>query len=263
MAQPPIPAVSASSSAASGSGRLAFKVLGPSLLFSLGFSLVFVSLGAGAGSIGHWLSQYRGILLRLSGLIIILLGIFVLGLIRWSALYRERRFHFPRLGIFTAPLAGMAFAFGWTPCVGPFLGSILSLAAVSGKAGVGAFYLAVYSAGLAIPFLISALLLSSLLGAFGWIKRHFNIINSIAGILLILMGGLVFFGKFEKYSALLFQALPNTGLTALSSSPIGIVTAFAAGLLSFLSPCVLPLIPGYLSLISGLTYEELTKEVKS
>jgi cytochrome c-type biogenesis protein len=263
VAQPPNPAVPEKSSPASGSGRLALKVLGPSLLFSLGFSLVFIALGAGAGTVGRWLSQYREVILRLSGLLIVFLGIFVLGLLKWQALYRERRFHFPRLGIFTAPIAGMAFAFGWTPCVGPFLGSILSLAAVSGKAGVGAFYLAIYSAGLAIPFLLSALLLSSLLGAFGWIKRHFTIINTIAGVLLILMGVLVFFGKFEKYSALLFQALPNTGLTAFSSSPIGIVTAFAAGVLSFLSPCVLPLVPGYLSLISGLTYEELTKEVKS
>jgi cytochrome c-type biogenesis protein len=241
---------------------LPLRILGPSLLFVMGFSLVFVLLGAGAGRLGQGLIHYRAALLRVAGLVIVLLGLFLLGLIRWRPLYRERRLPFPRLGRFTAPLAGMAFALGWTPCVGPFLGSIFSLAAASGKAGVGAFYLAVYSAGLALPFLIFALLLSTLLGTFRWLKRHFTLINTIAGILLIAMGGLVFFGKFEKYGALLFSAAPNTGLTALSGSPIGLATAFAAGLLSFLSPCVLPLVPGYLCLISGLSYEELTKEVK-
>jgi cytochrome c-type biogenesis protein len=241
---------------------LPLRILGPSLLFVLGFGLVFVLLGAGAGRLGQGLIHYRGELQWVAGLIIILLGLFLLGLIRWQPLYRERRFHFPRLGIFTAPLAGIAFALGWTPCVGPFLGSIFSLAAASGKAGVGAFYLAVYSAGLALPFLLCALLFGSLAGVFGWLKRHFALINLISGILLIAMGVLVFFGKFEQYGALLFGAAPNAGLAAFSGRPIGLATAFAAGVLSFLSPCVLPLLPGYLSFISGITYEELSKEVK-
>jgi len=242
-----------------GRGNIRLRVVAACLLFSVGFSLVFVLMGAGAGTAGKWLISYRPILGRVSGGIILLLGLFILGLVKLKPLYAERRFRPPRLGAFTAPLAGMAFAFGWTPCVGPFLGSLLALAAASGTASRGAFYLAVYSAGLALPFLLSALLLTSLLGAFGWLKRHFPIINAIAGALLVAVGALLLVGKFDLLTNALYYGLkvPDPSLKAFRGASVGVMTSFAAGVFSFLSPCVLPLVPGYLSFISGVAVEDL------
>ncbi|NIM04991.1 MAG: cytochrome c biogenesis protein CcdA [Armatimonadetes bacterium] len=228
------------------------------LLFSLGFSMVFVLMGAAAGEIGKWLISYRQVLVRVSGAVIILLGLFVLGLVKFKTLYAERRFHMRRSGLFAAPLAGMAFAFGWTPCVGPFLGSVLTLAATAGTSTKGILYLAVYSAGLALPFMLSALLLTSLLGAFGWIKRHFSIITIISGGLLVAMGLLLLTVGLGPLSNLVYSDL-EVSEGVLQGASVGILTSFVAGLLSFLSPCVLPLVPGYLSFISGVALEDLMK----
>ena len=173
----------------------------------------------------------------------------------------RRRFQVHRLGPFTPPLAGMAFAFGWTPCVGPFLGSLLALSAASGTYTQGMFYLAIYSAGLALPFLISALLFTSLLGAFSWIKRRLTLINVFAGLFLVGMGIALLTGRFNALAdSLYYQVkLPDLSADAFSGKSVGIITSFVAGLLSFLSPCVLPLVPGYLSFISGVTIDEFTK----
>jgi cytochrome c-type biogenesis protein len=250
--------------------RIRLRIVMACLLFSLGFSLVFVSLGAAAGTVGEWLKIHRQLFNLISGIVIIVLGLFILGLVKFRILYNERRFHFRRFGLLTAPLAGMAFAFGWTPCVGPFLYTLLTLAADSGNSAHGAFYLAIYSAGLALPFLVSALLLTSLLGTLNWLKRRMGIINAIAGLLLIATGLLLVLGRFTEVSAIsskltdhLFSLLRIKDPTLLDFGNVpGVVTSFAAGLLSFLSPCVLPLVPGYLSLISGLSLEEITHQPK-
>jgi cytochrome c-type biogenesis protein len=236
-------------------------VIGSCLLFLFGFSLVFVAMGAAAGEAGRWIHSYRFLFARISGGLIILLGLFVMGLVKVKPLYGERRFRFRRFGWLTAPLAGMAFAFGWTPCVGPFLGAILALAAASGTSNHGAFYLAAYSAGLGLPFLLSALLLTSLMGTFGWVKRHFNIVAMISGGLLAAMGIFFLAGGLGRLTDFLYLRLGmgDVSLRAMQGAPLGLLTSFAAGLLSFLSPCVLPLVPGYLSFISGVAVEDLLK----
>ena len=240
--------------------RIRLQAFTAALLFSLGFSLVFVAMGATAGALGKYMLAYRDMMGRASGALVILLGLFVLGLVRWNKLYSEHRFHARKYKHFTAPLAGMAFAFGWTPCVGPFLGPLLAMAAVSGTYRTGAFYLAIYSMGLALPFLVSALLMSSLLGTFGWLKRNFKIINTFAGGMLVVMGILLLTGKFGiMMSAFYSLSVADVSTTALQGAQIGIITSFVAGLLSFLSPCVLPLVPGYLSFISGVAIEDLMK----
>ena len=218
-------------------------------------------MGAAAGKIGQWFLEYRQLLSRISGLLVIFLGLFLLGIVKFKSLYTTRRFGFRRLGPFTAPVTGMAFAFGWTPCIGPFLGSILTLAAAGGSSAQGIFYLSLYSLGLAIPFLLSALLLASLLGAFNWVKRHFTVINIVSGSLLILMGIVLLTGRLSEISYTLTGSLESLDTsTIFGGASVGAVTSFVAGLLSFLSPCVLPLVPGYLSFISGIAVEDLMRQ---
>lgn len=173
-----------------GAGGQVTRTLFPCSLFVLGFSVVFTLLGASASLLGGFLIQYKDVLNKISGLLIIFMGLFILGIIKIPKLYEEKRFHISthslgRMGAF--PL-GMAFAFAWTPCVGPILSSILLYASATEAAGKGAFLLLLYSLGLGIPFIITGLAFSYALSAFGWVRRHYQLINSISAGLLILMG---------------------------------------------------------------------------
>ena len=166
------------------------KILVPSLLFVLGFSCVFVSLGAGASFLGTFLHQNKVLLLRISGVIIIIFGLFTMDLLKVPFLYRERRLNIGggnmgNVGIF---LLGIAFGFGWTPCVGPILASILLYASTAEGAGKGALLLFVYSIGLGLPFIITGLALSKALTAFGWIKKHYNVYKIVVGGTLVAVG---------------------------------------------------------------------------
>jgi cytochrome c-type biogenesis protein len=175
-----------------GGPRQTERVLIASGLFVLGFSAVFVALGATAGLIGGLLEPHRATLSRLSGVVMIAMGLFVLGLVRAPFLYREHRFHFidrPSGAIGTV-LLGMAFGFGWTPCIGPILASILLYAGSAETAQEGALLLLAYSVGLGVPFLVVALGLSRAVGGFDWLKRHLAPINAASGALLVGMGTL-------------------------------------------------------------------------
>ncbi len=173
------------------------KVLIPSILFVLGFSVVFITLGVSASFAGGFLSRNKLLFFRISGVIIIIFGLFVMDIIKISQLYRERRINMPRsnLGIVGAFLLGIAFGFGWTPCVGPILASILLYASTVGGAGKGAALLFVYSLGLGLPFLITGLALSRVLTAFGWIKRHYGLYKSTVGGVLVIIGILMITNK--------------------------------------------------------------------
>ncbi|MFI5323061.1 MAG: cytochrome c biogenesis CcdA family protein [Thermodesulfobacteriota bacterium] len=166
------------------------KILVPSLLFVLGFSFVFVTLGASASYIGTFLHENKVLLLRISGVIIILFGLFSMDIIKIPQLYRERRLFFAggNLGLVSIFFLGIAFGFGWTPCVGPILASILLYASTSEGAGKGALLLFTYSIGLGLPFIITGLALSRALTAFGWIKRHYGMYKIIVGGSLIIVG---------------------------------------------------------------------------
>jgi cytochrome c-type biogenesis protein len=166
------------------------RILIPSLLFVLGFSTVFVTLGVSASYIGTFLHENKVLLLRISGVIIILFGLFSMDILKIPQLYRERRLYFTdgKLGLVGIFFLGIAFGFGWTPCVGPILASILLYASTAEGAGKGAALLFVYSIGLGLPFIITGLALSKALTAFGWIKRHYSLYKIIVGGTLIVVG---------------------------------------------------------------------------
>lgn len=172
------------------------KALRNALGFVCGFTLVFVTLGAFAGSVGFLLRQHGTLINLLSGLIVVIFGLNYLGVLRipfLNATYRKEA-AVAELGFFSSVLFGIVFSIGWTPCVGVFLGSALLLASQQGSASQGILMLLCYSVGLGIPFIVSALLIERLKRAFQWIKAHYETINRISGGLLVLLGILMMSG---------------------------------------------------------------------
>ncbi len=181
-----------------------FRALKNALGFVLGFSIVFVLLGAAAGSIGSFLYKYNKLINVVTGGIIVIFGLSYLGIIKipaFSKVYRKNT-NIEPVKFYKAILFGMVFSIGWTPCVGTFLGSALLLAANSQTVLKGSLMLLSFSLGLGIPFIISALLLDSMMGALEFIKRHHIIINRVAGIFLILIGLLMMTGQFARFLGL-------------------------------------------------------------
>ncbi|MBL0890890.1 MAG: sulfite exporter TauE/SafE family protein [Gemmatimonadaceae bacterium] len=180
------------------------------LLFVLGFTFIFVALGAGASAFGQLLREYRVWIARVGGVLMVLMGLWMLGVIRIGALQQERRMHLSDkpLGYLGTVVVGIAFGAGWTPCLGPTLGAILLLAANESELAKGIALLIAYSLGLAVPFLLSALLLDRFLGFFQKFKHNIGRVNRIAGILLVLVGILMFTGWFERLAAWLQPLTP-------------------------------------------------------
>ncbi len=172
------------------------KVLLSSLFFVLGFSVVFIALGASATAVGKLLLQYIRPLSIAAGIVIILIGIHLTGIIKIPALYREKRIQVTSkpIGFFGAFIIGLAFAFGWTPCIGPILAGILAVAGSQETVSQGIVLLAVYSLGLGIPFMLTALSITVFFKAFDKIKKYFKIIEWISGALLIVIGVLMITG---------------------------------------------------------------------
>ena len=189
---------------AGGGERSSRRTLTNALGFVLGFTLVFTAMGALAGTLGSFLTAHQTALNIVSGLIVIVfglnyLGILKLNLFRGSGHSMESR----DLGFFSALLFGLVFSLGWTPCVGAFLGSALMLASQQGHALEGILMLLLYSLGLGIPFLISAVLIDQLKSAFDWVKRHYRTINTVCGCLLIVIGVLMATGLIGRFLAIL------------------------------------------------------------
>lgn len=184
------------------SRELLRRVLRNSLAFIVGFSVVFVSLGASATWVGKVLVAQRTTINIIAGVVIIIFGLHLTGLVKIPLLYREARLDAgaPRRGLGGAFLLGFAFAFGWTPCIGPILAGILALAAQRETVLQGMFLLAVYSAGLAIPFLLTSLGLSSFLKFYGGFRKHLQAVEVGSGFLLILLGVLIAFNKLTMIS---------------------------------------------------------------
>lgn len=164
------------------------KTLWNALGFILGFTVVFTAMGALAGTLGSFLSKYQTAVNIVSGLIVIFFGLNFMGIIKLNLFKGGARMQTGSLGFFSSLLFGMVFSIGWTPCVGAFLGSALMLASQQGHVLEGTLMLLSYSLGLGIPFLLSAVLIDQLKGAFNFIKRHYTLINYICGGLLVLMG---------------------------------------------------------------------------
>ena len=176
--------------------RVRGRVLLSSLFFVLGFSAVFIALGASATAIGKILLQYIRPLSIAAGAIIIIIGIHLTGMIKIPLLYREKRIqtNTKPVGFLGAFIIGLAFAFGWTPCIGPILAGILAVAGSQETVAQGIVLLTVYSLGLGIPFMLTALSITLFFKAFDKIKKYFNIIEWVSGLLLIVIGVLMITG---------------------------------------------------------------------
>jgi len=173
------------------------KVLINSLFFVIGFSFVFISFGASATAIGQLLIKHTKVFSIIAGIIIIIFGLHLTGILKIKALYKEKRFHVMQkpLNVWGSFIIGLAFAFGWTPCLGPIIGSIIAIASVQETVLKGILLLTFYSLGLAIPFMITAYSVTLFFKMFDKIKKHLNIIEWTAGLLLIILGILILTGK--------------------------------------------------------------------
>ena len=173
-----------------------------SITFILGFSLVFILLGAGATALGQVFGRYRRDLTFVAGIVIIVFGLHLTGLLKIKALYADKRLHDVKGGssALGAFFVGFAFAFGWTPCIGPILAGILTLAAAEETVTKGMLLLAVYSAGLAVPFLLTSLGVERFLKFYNRFKFHMHAVEVASGVLLIFLGGLLVLGRFTMIS---------------------------------------------------------------
>ena len=175
-----------------------------SLGFVLGFTLVFVALGALAGTLGSLLIKYQTVVNIVTGLLVVFFGLNFLGVLKLDIFKGMKNSVSTKdMGFFSALLFGIVFSIGWTPCVGAFLASALALVAQQGETVKGIIMLLLYSMGLGIPFVVSALLIEKLKGAFSFIKRHYNVINIISGVLLIVVGVLMATGLLGKFLSIM------------------------------------------------------------
>ena len=182
--------------------QLLRKVMLNSIAFILGFSIVFIALGAISTEVGQLMARYKSVLARVAGVVIILFGLHLTGIFKINALYTDARLHSIK-GSSTwggAFLIGFAFAFGWTPCVGPILAVILGFAAAQDSVFKGILLLAVYSLGLAVPFLMTALLMGRFMKFYSGFRRHMHAVEVASGALLIVLGTLLVFGRFTIIS---------------------------------------------------------------
>lgn len=188
---------------AGGTERSTRRVIKNAAGFIIGFTAVFVLLGALAGTLGSLLREYSVIINIITGLIVVFFGLNFLGVFKLNIFKGTRNAKTDNLGFFSSVLFGVVFSIGWTPCVGAFLGSALMLAASQGNVLRGVVMLLLYSLGLGIPFFLSAILIDKLKGAFAFIKRNYGIINTASGILLVTVGVLMATGLFGKLIALM------------------------------------------------------------
>lgn len=188
-----------------------FAALRLSALFVLGFSTIFVSLGASATALGQLLLSYRYEANLIGGGLVILFGLLMIGLVRWPVLQRDFRLHFhiPGGRPITAYVLGVAFAFGWTPCIGPVLGTILTTSAVSATVSQGILLLSVYSLGLGLPFLMAAAFTTRILARLNKLGRLGRSLQIGAGSVVTLMGVAMITGELTTFSAWLLETLPG------------------------------------------------------
>ena len=189
---------------AGGGQRTTGKTLKNASGFVLGFTIIFVAMGALAGTLGSFLTRYQTWVNLIGGGIVVLFGLNYMGLLKLN-LFRGggRSVKTGEMGFFYAALFGMVFSVGWTPCVGAFLGSALMLASQQGHVLEGMVMLLCYSLGLGIPFLLSAVLIDKLRGTFNWIKAHYDLVNKICGASLVLVGVLMATGTLGRLLAVL------------------------------------------------------------
>ncbi len=189
------------------------RIFTSAIAFVLGFSTVFILLGATASYLGQMVGDHIGLLSQIAGGVIILLGLHFLGLLKIGMFYKEARFEGPAkpIGLIGAYVVGLAFAFGWTPCVGPVLAAVLFYAAQEGSIWKGVSLLAVYAAGLGIPFLLAALAGKPFLKFMQRFKRHLGLVEKAIGVLLVITGVLFLTGSMNVIGYWLLEMFPALG----------------------------------------------------
>ena len=195
------------------------RLVGSTLLFVAGFTLVFAVLEAGASGAGRVLQSHQQVLNEVAGSVILVMGLVFAGLLRPAWLLRERRVHVSpsRLGPWAAPVMGMAFAFGWTPCIGPALAAVLGLASDTHTLARGELMLVAYSLGLGVPFVVAGVAFGRLAGVFGWARAHVRAINMVSGLVLAALGLLLLTGDLHVVSTWAGDVLDHIGLRRLST----------------------------------------------
>jgi cytochrome c-type biogenesis protein len=197
---------------ASGDRTVRRRAVLAALLFVLGFATVFILLGATASILGQTLRQHLDLLTTVAGIAIIVMGLHFIGVFRIGLLHREARFQGPAMrGIWSAYLMGLAFAFGWTPCIGPVLAAVLSVAGREESVGRGAVLLAVYSAGLGVPFLLAAFAMRPFLRFLKRFRAHLGTVEMVMGVLLVLTGIAFLTGAMTDLSFWLLETFPALG----------------------------------------------------
>ena len=186
--------------------RALSHVMMSSLMFIVGFSIVFIALGAVATELGQLTRQYYAIMIKVAGVIIIIFGLHLTGLFKIKWLYADKRLHTlgqRQTGLIGAFLVGFSFAFGWTPCIGPILATILTFASTQAKVWQGVGLLAIYSAGLAVPFLLTTVGIERFLQFYARFRRHLHAVEVASGVLLIAIGVLIFMHQFTRLAGYL------------------------------------------------------------
>lgn len=193
------------------------RVVTAAVFFVAGFTTVFVGLGAGASAFGQLIQTYRAPLSLAAGIVIILFGLHFLGVLRVSMFYKEARISGPSetASLLGAYLMGLAFAFGWTPCIGPILATVLTVAANENSMGAGVRLLFVYSLGLGIPFILAAVAIKPFLGFMHRFKRHFGTLEKVMGLLLVLTGVMFLLGGQNWFGQWMLDTFP--GLASIES----------------------------------------------
>jgi cytochrome c-type biogenesis protein len=196
--------------------RAGHATIAAALLFVLGFSTVFVALGAGASAIGALLRAYSYLLGKIAGVAIIVMGLHFLGITPIALLMREKRLEVAKpVGLWGAYLIGLAFAFGWTPCIGPILAAILAVAASEQTVAKGAGLLAIYSLGLGVPFIVAAFAVETFAAFLARFRSHLGLVEKAMGGLLVLSGIAFFSGWITNFGSWLIQAFPQLGKLAI------------------------------------------------
>lgn len=248
--------VARESTTISGSERL--QIFAHALLFVLGFSIVFViGWGGAVTALGQLFGVYKRVIAQIGGVIVILFGLATLDLLRIPWFYADTRVQYRgRTGTYAnSALMGLLFAAGWSPCIGATLGAILTMGLSQDTVGQAMWLASGYSLGLGIPFLILALMLER---ATGWLKRmrrYQRIFQILSGVFIIAIGFLLFTNSMTRIALWAFQNGLFIDFSAYTGAP-SYLTAIIAGLLSFLSPCVLPLVPAYIGYLSGHTFQK-------
>ncbi len=231
------------------------------IFFILGFSVVFTSLGLFAGLFPQFLHSYRRVFSLLGGAVLVLFGIHLVGILRIFALEREFRFlsQVGSRGYIRSFLVGIGFAAGWTPCIGPILAGIFALAAGTAENILeSALLFFLFSLGLGIPFFISALAIGYFFRFFNRFKKFVRYVEIIAGVILIVAGLLLFTESMNSINNWLLSRAPDVLIEKSIFEKHGLSSgiAFLGGILAFLSPCILPLVPSYIAYITGVSVEE-------